>query len=107
MQKTFFMSFQEHIEELESHKAAMEVDLESKQGTVQRLVAVSQNLQHRNDKLKEQDSRLSKELESNSSALDSQIAATVAADERRKTAQQELDCSLNETHALVGGLVAA
>lgn len=50
---------QKRIEELERYKAILEADLESKQVTVQQLVAASQNPRRANDELMEERNGLS------------------------------------------------
>lgn len=89
-------------------KAAMEIDLESRQVTIQQLVAASQSFQQNNDNLMEERncrSRAPEECEI--SALNHQIAATLAAVEERKLVQQELDCAMNANHALATSLATA
>lgn len=99
---------QKRIEELESSKSAMEVDLESKQVTVQQLVAALQSLQTANDKLAEERNHICRVPEdSNISALDQQTAAALAAVEERKSVQQELECAMNANHALSASLATA
>ena len=78
------------IEELESCKSTLEVDLMFKQATIESLVAASQGLQHNNDQLKEQ--------------CDRQAAATFTTVEEK---QQEIDRALNSNRALAKSLAAA
>lgn len=96
------------IEELKSSKSTMESDLEAKQTTVQRLVAVSQNLQQDNDKLKEQWNRLSIEpIETHLSAFNDQIAATLAARAERNSIHQKMEATLNANRILATDLAGA
>ncbi|MCJ1426633.1 hypothetical protein MMC29_004536 [Sticta canariensis] len=99
---------QKRIEELESCKATLEGDLKSKQETMESLVAVSQSLQHNNDRLKEQCDRMSKEPGLiKHSGLDRQVAATLTTVEEKQMAQQALDSALNSNRALSKRLVTA
>lgn len=99
---------QKRIEELESCKATLEGDLKWKQETVESLVAVSQSLQHNNDRLKEQCDRMSKESGVIShSGLDHQVATTLTTVEEKQTAQQALDRALNSNRALAKSLATA
>lgn len=100
-------AFQKRIEELESGKATVEADLESKQVTVLHLVAISQSLQDDNDKLKERCTRIADESESNHSALEHQTAATHAAVEERKMVEQELGGVFNASRTLATSLATA
>lgn len=91
---------QQRVEDLESYKLTMKVDLEAKEVTVQHLLAGSQSLQERNDKVKEQCDLLSAESEQlQRSALD-EI-------EERKEVQQGLEQAFTAKDALARDLVGA
>lgn len=91
---------QQRVEDLESYKLTMKVDLEAKEVTVQHLLAGSQSLQERNDKLKEQCDLLSAESEQlQRSALD-EI-------EERKEVQQGLEQAFTAKDALARDLAGA
>lgn len=100
-------AFQKRIAEFESGKATMDADLESNQVTMQHLVAISQSLQHDNDKLQEQRNRTAIESESNRSALEHQAAATLAAVEERKMVERELGGVFNDNRTLATALATA
>ncbi|MCJ1262330.1 hypothetical protein MMC22_002200 [Lobaria immixta] len=91
---------QQRVEDLETYKLTMKVDFEAKEVTVQHLLAGSQSLQERNDKLKEQCDLLFAESEQlQRSALD-EI-------EERKEVQQGLEQAFTAKDALARDLAGA
>lgn len=91
---------QQRVEDLESFKLTMKVDLEEKEVAVQHLLAGTQSLQERNDKLKEQCDLLSAESE--------QLQRSALAEiEERREVQQGLEEAFNAKDALARDLARA
>ncbi|MCJ1465127.1 hypothetical protein MMC07_003743 [Pseudocyphellaria aurata] len=99
---------QNRIAELESCKAMMEDELESKKVAMQQAITTSLHLQQNNNELKKMYEDIAKESEeSNCSALNHQTSATLAAVEEKNVLQQELSDVLNTNRALLADLTAA
>lgn len=101
-------TLQMKVQELETSKATLEVDLREKEATIQQLVGTSQCVQQKYDKLKERCDQLSTVSEqTDHSASSHQNAATLAAIEGGKALQKKLDSALESNRVLATNLAAA
>lgn len=102
------LAHQKTVQELESSNATMQVKLEEKDVIIYQLVGTSQTLQQKYDELKEHYDCASTGSElTDTSALNHQIAATLAAIEERNAVQKELDSAINANRALEADLAIA